>query len=145
MLASGHHKNNLDALWELANNEAAPERDRFYARQSLSWYRPDWYALIMDRARALMFRRIKKFLGSGAVLLGVQTDALFYAASTPDHQLAIPGMMDRENLLGGFKRKFKNDFRLEEVASYITGPRADIRLANSYMKKRDEEITLCQR
>lgn len=139
MLASGKHKQDLDKFEAVLCNPDATEKDRQYATLALSWYRPDWYALIIDRARTLMFRRIKKFQGSGSVLLGVQTDALFYATSTPDHDQALPSMMDRATLLGGFKRKFKKDIRLEDISEQLTKEKADIRLINSFLKGKDEE------
>lgn len=139
MLASGKHKQDLEKFEAILSNPDSTDKDRQYATLALSWYRPDWYALIIDRSRALMFRRIKKFLASGAALLGVQTDALFYAASVPDHAQAIPDMMDRANLLGGFKRKFKKDICIEDIQEQLSSKKADIRLINSFLKKKDEE------
>lgn len=138
------HKKDLDALEAILLDPNSSDNDRKYAAQSLSWYRPDYYDLLRDRARSLMYRRMKKFFESNAVLLGIQTDCLYYAASTSDHDTAIPGMMDRADLLGGFKRKYKGvDFTLDELAEYFLDPRADIRRVNKYMTDKEGGL-LCQ-
>jgi hypothetical protein len=135
------HPKDLDELEKLASNEDAPENDRKYARQTLAWYRPDWYALLIDRSRAMMFREMKKRLSEDVILLGEMSDCLFYAARTHDHALAIPGMLARADKLGGFKPGHSGvTVTLEETAEYFTEKKADIRKLNGYMNNKEKEM-----
>lgn len=102
-------------------------------------YRPDWYALLKDNARYQMFWRIRSVQQKQGILpLGVLTDCLFYAASSDDHNAAFPGMFDRWDKLGGYKRKFARSIDLAKIAPHFDDPLRDITVINRLLLDYDK-------
>lgn len=102
-------------------------------------YRPDWNALIVDNARYQMFWRMRSFMKKGYTPIGVLADCLYYIVDTDDHIAALPGMFDRSDKLGGYKRKFKRAVTVAQVANMFNDPRSDIRDINKMLLDYDRE------
>lgn len=96
-----------------------------------SFDRPDWYQLLKDNARYQMFWRIRTYLKKGFHPVGMHEDCLFYLAETQEHEAAIPGMMDRADKLGGFKRKYPVDIPATFAGTLFNDPGLDIGQINT--------------
>ena len=108
-----------------------------------SGYRPDWNRLIIDNARYLISRRIMKYAAMGFIPLGVHVDCIFYAIPTNDVN-AIPDMLDRAGMLGGFKVKHANLGAIpitEEIAAWFANPALDMSEINERLNRIDRNAS----
>jgi hypothetical protein len=72
-----------------------------------AYHRPDWYALIRDRARAAQLEQIAYFASKYKLApLMIHVDALYYAVESPDIEQSLPGLLARSHALGGYKNAF---------------------------------------
>lgn len=68
------------------------------------YHRPDWYALVKDRARAAQLEQVAYFAGKYHLFpVMIHVDALYYAAEAPCIDEAMPGVLARSTRLGGYK------------------------------------------
>lgn len=141
MLGAGVTRDKLPELEARLSDPTLPEREKAHARENMAWYRPDWYALIVDRAWVTLLRRVKKLIDEGApaLLLGVLTDCLYYAVTSPDYDQALPGILAKSGSLGGFKPKFSRPIPLEELRDELTRARATVGKLNDAMQAIDQE------
>jgi hypothetical protein len=66
-------------------------------------FRPDIWALVVGRSFANIFYNIETFRKAGYIPALVYTDALWYVSNDPDPQTALPGIVDKQDKLGGYK------------------------------------------
>jgi hypothetical protein len=80
---------------------------RFASPKASHFLRPDWWALIVGRARATLLRKIDHIYrvhGLSPVL--IYNDGIFYCTGDPDPETAIPGLTERWDKLGGYKHEY---------------------------------------
>jgi hypothetical protein len=66
--------------------------------------RPDWYATIIGSERAVVWYKAWKLAKDSNVYpCGAYADALYYLSSSDDPHKAVPGMLNAEHSLGGYK------------------------------------------
>jgi hypothetical protein len=104
---------------------------------AFDWYRPDWNALIVDLARVKMFYVMWKYFKLGFIPFAIMTDCLYYIGASNDHAASLPGMFDRSDKLGGFKRKFARPVTTGQIAALQSNPRATIIEVNNSLLKYD--------
>ena len=104
---------------------------------STDWYRPDWNALIIDNARYQMFWRIRFMMAKGYKPVGVLADCLYYIVDSDEPAQALPGMFDRSDKLGGYKRKFKRTITASQVAPLFNNSLLDIGQVNKALLDHD--------
>jgi hypothetical protein len=69
----------------------------------LSMIHPNWWADTVGKARVNMLANIEKFsLGAGLPVC-VEVDGLYYISRDPNYRTAVPGILDRQGELGGYK------------------------------------------
>jgi hypothetical protein len=72
-----------------------------------AYHRPDWYALVRDRARAAQLEQIAHFASKYHLApVMIHVDALYYAVESPDIEQSMPGVLARSRALGGYKDAF---------------------------------------
>jgi hypothetical protein len=79
-------------------------------------YRPDMWALVVGRACANIFyniESIRKTAGLTPVL--VYTDSLWYVSDDPDPETAVPGIIDKQNKLGGYKVVYEQPLAMSKA------------------------------
>jgi hypothetical protein len=103
---------------------------------AFDWYRPDWYMLVKDNARYQMFWRIRSFLKKNCIPVGIHCDCLYYITDTDNHEQALPGMFDRWDKLGGYKRKFTRAITVAQVRELFNSPQ-EIGLLNTVLGQYD--------
>lgn len=104
---------------------------------AFDWYRPDWYALIKDNARYQMFWRMRSQLARGHAPIGMLADCLCYLTDSDEHISALPGMFDRADKLGGYKRKYTRPLTVNQVAPLFNNPRLDMGEINTTLVRYD--------
>lgn len=111
----------IENLWQWRKDSMGPEKDAYKSiivdtlgltRSALLGpdsykYRPDHYSQIVGGTRAVMMYNIVKYAGLGIYPVMCQIDALYYCSSNPLPNAAIPGILDHQESLGGYKLKFK--------------------------------------
>lgn len=105
---------------------------------AFDWYRPDWNALIVDHARVKMFYLIWKYAKLGYIPFGVLTDCIYFIGATDNHLQALPGLYDRVNDLGGFKRKFARPVTARQIAALQAHKGYTISEVNNALLKYDK-------
>jgi hypothetical protein len=66
--------------------------------------RPDWWWSFVGRGRVNGLRNLKNFCSHPEVSVQfVDNDAMTFLTSESDHRKAVPGILDREGKLGGYK------------------------------------------
>jgi hypothetical protein len=75
-------------------------------KKSSRYLRPDWWALVVGRARATMFRRIEQLRQTGHTPVLVYNDGIFFVSENPDPVTAVPGLTDKWDKLGGYKHEY---------------------------------------
>jgi hypothetical protein len=81
-------------------------------------YRPDWNVQVVGGAYAVMHYNIVKFVQIGHYPLICQLDALYYTSNEDVPNLAVPGILDHCESLGGYKLKFK--IPMDEIEEGMT-------------------------
>ncbi len=66
-------------------------------------YRPDWWSMIVSQANARMLWRIRDLTEQGCAPIWWNVDALGFLSQEKDTALAVPGILDKADGLGGFK------------------------------------------
>ena len=78
--------------------------------------RIDWFSMIVADTRLKVLVMVHKLLALGYYPVMVSTDALYYLSDEKDIRLAIPGILDRDTSLGGYKHKYSTEFsNVEEL------------------------------
>jgi hypothetical protein len=68
--------------------------------------RPNWWADGVGRARQTLCCNLKKLADKGYTPYLVFNDGLFFLSEDSNPQTAVPGILDREGELGGFKHEY---------------------------------------
>lgn len=76
---------------------------KFGSRKTTRFLRPDWWAIIVDKMRENVLRNIAKYAALGYTPALIYSDAVYYISEDSNPRTAIPGIMDRENELGGYR------------------------------------------
>jgi len=85
---------------------------RLASKKTSQFLRPDWWACIVGRARATLFRKIEQLRLAGHVPLLIYNDSVYYLSSDPDPVSAIPGILEKSGSLGGYKHEWT--FRVDD-------------------------------
>lgn len=76
---------------------------KFGSEKTSHFLRPDWWAIVVDKMRENVLRNIAKYAALGYTPALIYSDAVYYISEDSNPRTAIPGIMDRENELGGYK------------------------------------------
>jgi hypothetical protein len=88
--------------YESIKRIALPLPGRF-ANAKTPVYRPDWWESGVGRARATQLRRLLKLFELGYVPGWIYGDSLYFFTTDKNPATAVPGMLDRQDKLGGYK------------------------------------------
>ncbi len=66
---------------------------------------PNWWADVVGRARVALLANIKRFAAVAGAPICVERDGLFFVSRDPNWRTAVPGILDRQGELGGFKHE----------------------------------------
>lgn len=88
--------------YESIKRIALPLPGRF-ANAKTPVYRPDWWECGVGRARATQLRRLLKLREQGFVPAWIYGDSLYFFSMDNNPVTAVPGMLDRQTKLGGYK------------------------------------------
>jgi hypothetical protein len=85
---------------------------RLASKKSSQFLRPDWWACIVGRARATMFRKIEQLRLMGHMPVLIYNDSVYYLSPDPDPVTAVPGLLEKAGNLGGYKHEWT--FHMDE-------------------------------
>ncbi len=98
-------------------------------------YRPDMWALTVGRACANIFHNIesiRKTTGLTPVL--VYTDSLWYVSNDQDPETAVPGIIDKQDKLGGYKVVYNQPLAMSKAVidafAKVDSPTKLVRMLN---------------
>ncbi len=66
---------------------------------------PNWWADVVGRARVALLANIKRFAAVAGAPICVERDGLFFVSRDANWRTAVPGILDRQGELGGFKHE----------------------------------------
>jgi hypothetical protein len=66
---------------------------------------PNWFFDVVGKARINMLYNVEKFAAGAGVPVCIEADGLYYVSRDPNYRTAVPGIMDRIGMLGGYKHK----------------------------------------
>ncbi len=66
---------------------------------------PNWWADVVGRARVALLANIKRFAAVAGAPICVERDGLFFVSRDANYRTAVPGILDRQEELGGFKHE----------------------------------------
>jgi hypothetical protein len=93
---------------------ALPALGRF-ANQHTKPYRPDFWSLVVGRARATELRKLKHLHEQGFTPVLIYSDALSFLSADPHPETAVPHLLDRADKLGGYKHSYTIQMTDEHV------------------------------
>lgn len=73
------------------------------SRNTLDYYHPGWYSMIVDQSRARMHWRIKTLHDTGYSPFMCYTDSICFLSNKRDMHDDIPALLENEAHLGGYK------------------------------------------
>jgi hypothetical protein len=74
------------------------------AKYAPDWFRPDWWIIVVELAKARLLSQIKRaYEETGLVPVAVATDCVYYLCKQPEH---IPFEVNLHKL-GGFKEPYR--------------------------------------
>lgn len=88
-----------------------------------SWkYRPDINTTVVGGAYAVMYYNLVRYAMRDCYPIMVQLDAVYYASSDPLPNVAVPGILDHSESLGGYKLKWRlpMDITINVEGSHMT-------------------------
>lgn len=97
------------------------------------FYRPQWWCDVVGNSRSHMLYHLKKYYDAGHVPVFVDTDEVCYVEDDPDPNTAVPGILDRVDMLGGFKVR-SSLLLTEEIVEASMNQRAPLSLLKKYAR-----------
>jgi hypothetical protein len=89
---------------------------KFASKKSHQFFRSDWWALVVGRARATLLRKLNLLQEKGYRPVLVYNDGLYFLSAEQDPEKAIPGITEKWDKLGGYK----HEYTLQVDADMIT-------------------------
>lgn len=78
---------------------------KFGSTRTSHFQRPDWWAKVVGKTRVNTCRNLYKFYERGFTPVLLYSDSVYFVSSDPNPRTAIPGILDRENDLGGYRHE----------------------------------------
>lgn len=111
----------IENLWQWRQDSMGPEKESYKSiiNDTLGLtkssklgtdtykYRPDHNAEVVGGARSVMMYNIVKYAQRGLYPIMCQVDAVYYCSNEELPNIAVPGILDHSDSLGGYKLKFK--------------------------------------
>lgn len=80
---------------------------RLGSRKTANQYmRPDWWAMVVGRARSTMFYKLDQLAEMGIAPCLIYSDGLFFLSYEESPEKAVPGMTTRGEKLGGYSYEY---------------------------------------
>ncbi len=79
---------------------------KFASKKTSQFLRADWWAMVVGRARATMFRRINQLHEQLYRPVFIYNDGMYFVSSDENPVTAIPGLTDKWDKLGGYKHEY---------------------------------------
>lgn len=76
---------------------------KFAFKKASRFVRPDWWAKIVGKTRVNILRNLFTLYQKGFTPVLIYSDSLYFVSDNPNPRTAIPGILDREHELGGYK------------------------------------------
>lgn len=90
------------AFKQIMNEPLGLVRSKMFGTDSFK-FRPDWNSMIVASTRANAHRKAVKHGLQGHYPIMIQLDALYFLSDEKDPSLAVPGILDYADSLGGYK------------------------------------------
>lgn len=103
--ASYPHKQGRENAYNTVKVVALVGVGKFAYKKATRFLRPDYWSDIVGKARETMLRKLHTLQGQGYTPVFIYADNLYFLSHDKNPETAIPGLMEREDKLGGFKCK----------------------------------------
>lgn len=100
----GGRSNAYDTIKDIMNKTISAQKDN-----------PNWWADMVSMARVARLANLKKFAEDGHYPLCVYVDDMAFISSDPNCKTAVPGILDKQDKLGGYKHKYSIEITKEIV------------------------------
>lgn len=101
----------------------------------------NWYVDMVGAARVARFANMDKWAQQGYYPLYVYSDELGFVSDDANHETAIPGVLDRQDKLGGYKHKYSFEITEQMVSdcAAFTDERRRPGQIQAYLKELSEK------